>query len=146
MEAQPLADREVGGHRTVERRHIRKWRRRRCAENVAKDPYSTNHRRSPRRVRRGRQYAALPQQSPTFAVRSERHATEAAAVDVRNPVVLRQALVEKGIVRLEQIQHTAILAPNTIHKEFGLLAECLTKIVIKVGILADIRADGLEIA
>ena len=41
---QPLPDRQVGGHRPVERGHIRERRRRRCAEDVAQHPHATNHR------------------------------------------------------------------------------------------------------
>src|SRR5439155_14936838 len=102
---------------TVERGHIREWRRRRRSENVAQDPYSANHRRSPRRVGRDRQYTAVPQQSATLAVRSERHAPEAAAVDVRNPVVLCQSLVEKRVVRLDEVEHTAIFTQNAVHEQ-----------------------------
>src|SRR5262245_26161046 len=146
METQPLSNRKVGGHPTIERRHIRQWRRRRSTEKVAQDPYSPNHRRSPRRVGRDRQYAALPQQSATLAFRRERHAPEAAAIDIGNSVVLRQALVEKGGIRLEQIKHTAIRSHNAIHEEFRLLAERLTKIIVKVRILTDVRIDGRQVA
>src|SRR5439155_6658782 len=88
----------------------------------------------------------VPQQPATLAVRSERHAPEAAAIDKRNPVVLRQALVEKSVVRLEQVKRAAVLAQNAIHEEFRLLAERLTKVIIKVRIQAHIRADRLQIA
>src|SRR4030095_13135500 len=44
MGAHSLPYRQVGGHVTVERRHVRKWWRRRRTDDVAQDPHATNHR------------------------------------------------------------------------------------------------------
>src|SRR4029077_13283612 len=108
-------------------------------EDTAQDPHTTNDRRRPRRERRDRQHAALPQQAATLAIGSQGHAAEAAAVDIRNPVVPGQALIQKGVVRLDQFEHAAILVQHVAEKELGLLAERLTEIFIEVRIETLVR-------
>ena len=133
MRGQPLAHRKTGGHGAlIERRHVRERRRRRRAEEIVEDIHATNDRRRPRGVRRDREHAAVPQQATAPALGCERHAAEAAAVDVGNAVVLRETLVEKGVVRPDQIEHAAILAQHAVEKELGFLPERLAQVVIEV--------------
>ena len=88
----------------------------------------------------------MPQQASTLALGRERHAAEAAAVDIGNPVVPGQPLVEKGVVRPDQIEHAAILAHHAVEEELGLLPERLTQVVIEVREETRVRTDRLEIA
>ena len=46
--------------------------------------------------------------------------------------MLRQALVEKGVVRPDQIEHAAILAHHAVDEELGLLPKRLTEVVVEV--------------
>ena len=101
--------------------------------NTVQEPHPTNDRRCSGGVRRDGQHAALPQQAAALAIWRQGHAAKAAAVDIWNPVVLREALIEKGIVRSDQIEHAAIVSQHAVEKELGLLPERLTKIVIEVG-------------
>ena len=99
------------------------------------------HRRGPRRVRRHRQDAALAQQPAALAVLVERDAAEAAAVDVRNAVVLRQPLVDERVVGAQQIEHAAILAQDAVEEELRLLPERLPQVVVEVREQPHVRRD-----
>ena len=61
--------------------------------------------------------------SPRRASSCTGDAAEVAAVDVRDPVVLRQPLVDERIVRRQQIEHAAILADDAVEEQFGLALE-----------------------
>src|SRR5215203_4362762 len=69
-----------------QRRYGRGWGRRRYAENVIEYPFSANHRRCSRRVRRYGEYAALAEETTAHGVGIERDATETAAIYVRYAV------------------------------------------------------------
>src|SRR6185436_3564788 len=127
-------------------RHVREGRRRRRAEDTVQEPHAPKDRRCSRGVRGDGQYAALPQQAAALAVWRQADAAKAAAVDIWNPVVLREALIEKGVVRPDQIEHAAILAHHAVEKELGLLPETLTEVVIEVREETRIRADRFQIA
>src|SRR5262249_45612124 len=138
---------QAGGHGAlVERWHVREGRRRRRAEDTVQEPYPTNDRRCSGRVRGDGQDAALPQQPAAVAVRRQGHAAKAAAVDIWNPIVLGKALIEKGVVRPDQIEHAAILADYAVEKELGLLPEGLTQVVVEVREETRVRADRFQIA
>src|SRR5688572_1089189 len=78
------------------RRRRRGWH----SENVVEYPFAPDHRRCSGWIGRYGQNAALAQQPASRAVIGEGDAAEAAAVDVRNPVVLGKALVHERVVRL----------------------------------------------
>ena len=144
---QPLADRERRGDRVVlERRHVRRGRRWRRAEDVLEDPFAADHGRRAGRVGGHGQDAPLAEQAAPHAVVAELDATELAAVDVRDAVVLGQALVQERVVRLQQVEHAAILAQDVLEQEFRLLAEGLPQVVVEVGEQAQVRGDRLQVA
>src|SRR5947199_384298 len=75
-----------------------------------------------------------------------RHRPETAAVHVRNPVMLRQPFVQECIVRPEEVEHTAVLAHDTLEKEFRFLAERLAQIVIKIRKETQVRGDRFQVS
>ena len=76
----------------------------------------------------------------------ERDAAEAAAVDVRDAVVLGEPLVEERVVRLEQVEHAAVLAQDALEEQLRLLAERLPQVVVEVGEQPQVRRDRFEVA
>ena len=64
---------------------------------------------------------------------SKRDAPEAAAVDVRNAVVLGEPLVDEGVVGAQQIEHAAILAHDALEEQLGLPPEGLPQVVVEIG-------------
>ena len=82
---------------------------------------------------------------PRIAVVAELDAPEVAAVDVRDAVVLGQALVQERVVRLQQVEHAAILAHDALEQEFRLLAEGLPQVVVEVGEQAQVRGDRIQV-
>ena len=144
---QPLADRERRRDRVVlERRHVRRRRRRRRAEDVFEDPLAADHGRGAGRVRGHRQDAPLAEQAAPHAVVAELDAAEVAAVDVRDAVVLGQALVQERVVRLQQVEHAAVLAQDALEQQLRLLAEGLPQVVVEVGEQAQVRGDRIQVA
>jgi hypothetical protein len=63
-----------------------------------------------------------PSSPPSCRV-GDRHASELAAVDVANPVVPGQALVDEGVVRRHQVDDVAVLAHDALEQQFGLALE-----------------------
>ena len=67
-------------------------------------------------------------------------AAEAAAVDVRNAVVLREPLVEERVVGLQQVEHAAVLAQDALEEQLRLLPERLPQVVVEVREQPQVRA------
>ncbi len=144
---QPLANRERRRDRVVlQRRHVRRGRRRRRAEDVLEDPLAADHGRRAGRVGGHGQDTPLAEQAAPHAVVAELDASEVAAVDVRDAVVLGQALVQERVVRLQQVEHAAILAQDALEQEFRLLSEGLPQVVVEVGEQAQVRSDRIQVA
>src|SRR5206468_8975165 len=99
-----------------------------------------------RRVRCHGEDAPLPEQPAALAVgiAGERHAAELAPVDVWNAVMFRQALVEEGVIRRQQIDHAAVLAHDAFEKQLRLLPQRLPDVIVEVYIETEVRRDGLE--
>ena len=116
----------------IERRNIgRRWRRRR-AEHIVQHPFAAQHRRSAVGVGGHREDAALAQQSPR-ASSVMRHAAELAAIDVRNSVVLGQALIDEGVIGVQQIEHAVVFAHDAAEEHLGLALESLPQVVVEIG-------------
>ena len=60
--------------------------------------------------------------------------------------MLRQPLVEKGVVRPQQIEHASIFAHDAVDEELGLQAKRLTEVVVEVRIQAHVRVDRRQVA
>ena len=93
--------------RGLEPGHVRRRRRRRRAEQHFHDPLAAQHRRRAIRVRGHHQDAALAEQPAAEVVR-ELDATEAAADDAGDLVVLRQPLVDERVIRRQQVEHVRV--------------------------------------
>src|SRR5207247_3936097 len=94
---------------------------------------AANHRRGPRGIRRHRENAALAKQPAPLSVLAQRDAAEATAIDVLNAVMLRESFIQKRVIRLQQVEHAAVLAQDILNKELRFPAEGLPQIVIEVG-------------
>ena len=78
------------------------------------------------------QNCALAQQTlPRFV--GERDPPEVTAIDVWNPVVPGQRLVDEGVIGRDQIEHVAVLANDALEEEIRLALERLSEIVVKAG-------------
>ena len=129
----------------LQRRHVGRRRRRRRAEDVVEDPLAAHDRRRPLGVRRDRQNAALPEQ-PFPRLVGDRHAAEVAAVDVGDPVVPRQPLVDERVVRPQQVEHVPVLAHDAVEEQLGLALERLPQVVVEVGKLVGVRQHAPHVA
>ena len=98
------------GAALLQRRHVGRRRRRRRAEHVLEQPSC--------RAARARcgwdttspsGCCAWPSRPPRLPS-AKRHAPEVAAVDVRNPIVPGQPLVDERVVGRQQFDHAAVLA------------------------------------
>ena len=105
-----------------ERRNVRRRRWRRRSQDVFENPFAAQNGRRPVRIGRHRQNAALAEQSAPGRV-LYRDAPEVAAVDVRDAVVLREPVIDEGVVRRQQIDHVVVLAHDAVEEHFGLFAE-----------------------
>src|SRR2546423_1889203 len=80
-----------------------------------------------------------------LGIAPERHPAKAAAKDVRDAVVLRQSLVDEGVVRAHELGDAAVLAQDALHEQLGLAAEGLAEVVVEVGEQARVRGDRVEL-
>src|SRR5262249_400500 len=76
----------------------------------------------------------------------KRYPAKLRSVNARDAVMLRQPLVEKGIVRVEQIENTAILAEYALKKQFCFAAKGLTQTLVKIGKRIRVWSDGLQVS
>ena len=70
--------------------------------------------------------------SPRRASLRHRHATEVAAVHVRNPVVPRQALVDERVVGVQQVEDAAVLAHDALEEELRLRRNACAELVVEI--------------
>ena len=92
----------------------RRRRRRRCAQQVLEHPLAAQHDRGAVGIRRHGQDAALPEQAAAVRI-GQRHAAELRAVDARDTVVLRQALVDErivGVSRSSKLRSSRTMLPT----------------------------------
>src|SRR5262247_1189529 len=100
------------------------WWGRRRAENVFQDPLSAEDRRRAIRIRSHGQDAALAKQTHSGLIR-QRDTTEAASVNVRNPIMPRQPLIHERVIGIDEIEDAAVFAHDAVEKQFGLAPERL---------------------
>ena len=119
---------------------------RRRAEQAVQYPGATQHGRRAIGIRGQHQDGALAQQAVARLV-VERHATEVAALDRLDAVVHRQALVEEGVVRGQQLEHAAIAAQHAVDEQPQFLLEHRAGIqqAARVGELASVRSDLVQL-
>src|SRR6185436_7943634 len=106
-----------------QRRHVWRRLRWRSAENVFQYPFAARDRRGACGQRSHGQNAALSKQAAPGIVGSERDAPELVAIDIRNAVVLREAIVDERVVRGQQIDDAAIFANDALKEQFRFAPE-----------------------
>src|SRR5688572_27992197 len=149
MSRQTLANGKVGRNRVVdERRHVREQRRRRRSKEIVENPLAPNYRRGPRRIGGHRQDAAVPQQPAPLPLKliRKRDLAEMAAVNVRNSVMLREALVHERVVGAKQVSEAAVFAQDALDEKFRLLSEGLPEVVVEVRETSQVGRRRFEIA
>ena len=87
----------------------------------------------------------MPQQ-PVSAVVVELDPTKVAAIDMGNPVVLRQPLVHERVVGRQQLGDTAVTAQDAVNEQLGLAPKRLSQVLVKAGEEPDIRLLRIDIA
>ena len=117
--------------------HVGRRKRRAHAEELLQYPFAARNRRSPVGDRGHRQHASLAQQTEPVLIR-QRYTPEAVSLDIGNPIVLRQTLVDEGIVCGQQIDHAAIFADDAVEEQFRLTAHGLQKIIVGIRIKVDV--------
>src|SRR5882762_577593 len=115
----------------LERPGVRRRRWRRRAQHVVEDPLAAADDGGSIGEGGQREEAALPQQAATVLV-GNRHAAEMAAVNVRNPVVFGQALVDERVVGSQKIEQAAVLAQHTLKEELRLAPEIPSQVLPEV--------------
>ena len=80
------------------------------------------------------------------AVVAEFHPAEAAAVDVRDPVVLGQPLVEERVVGPHEIERAPVLPQDAADEQFRLAAHGLPEVVVEVREQPLVGGDPVEVA
>src|SRR3954453_23998967 len=92
-----------------------------------------------------RQNAALSEQAlPCFIL--NRHAPEAAAVNIGYPVMSRQPLIDERIIRRHQIENAAVFPQNTLEQQLRLAAESLAQIIVEIREFIRVRLHVPQIA
>ena len=76
----------------------------------------------------------------------DRDAAELVAVNALDPVVLGQALIDEGVIRVQQIDDAAILAQLAFDQQLGFLLERLAQVLVEVGKGRRIRLYRWDIA
>src|SRR5207237_7718180 len=108
--------------------------------------FATENWRGPRGQSRERQDTAVAEQAEAVWIR-QLNLTEALAIDARNPVMLRQPLVDERVLGAQQLQRAAVVAQDVAEKQLGLAAEALANVVVEIREHQQVGCDlCLEIA
>src|SRR4029453_1791 len=101
--------------------------------------------RRPVRIRSHREDTALAEQSLTAFVRYC-DATEFAAGDTGDTGVASQPLVQKRIVRAQEVQNAAVLMQHALKEKFSFLGERHAEVFVKIGKRCGVGQYRLDIA
>ena len=71
-------------------------------------------------------------QEPASRVVGEGDAPEMIAVDVRDPVVACETLIDERVVGVQQIQDAPILAQRAVQEQFRLLLKRIAQVLVEV--------------
>ena len=118
---------------------------RRRGQDIFQQPLAADGGRSARGVRGDGQHAGLAQQ-PKAVLIGEFYAPEVASIDTGNSIMARQLLVEKGLIRRQQVEDAVVLFQLRVEKQLRLGDERGTEIVVKPGKLGAIRIEQPYIA
>ena len=71
------------------------------------------------------------------------HPPELRTINIRNPVVLRQPLIDEGVIRRQQIQDAAVLMDHAAEEQFDLALECRPQVIVEIRKQIHLRIAGL---
>ena len=132
-----------GGFRILERRHVRRRRRRGSAEQHLQHPLATLHRRRPVRDRGEQKNAPLGQEAA--ARLGQQRASELRAGDVGQPVMPREPLVHEGVVGGDEVKDAAILADDAVEEELGFADERFGERAVPVRVEQPVGPDLVDV-
>src|SRR3569623_808215 len=92
----------------LQRRHIRRWRRRRGYEQILQNPFAALHYRRSIWIGGYRQEASLAQQSAPVHV-LQHNFPERRTVNIRHTVEIGKSFIQERVVGSQQIEHAAIV-------------------------------------
>ena len=144
----PLANRAqatpfgLGG--LVERRDVGRGRRGRRPEQDLHHPFPAQDRRGALRFRGEREHAGMPKNAAAPVV-GIRHAPHLSAHDPGNAVMPGEPLVDKRVVRREEIGHGAVIAKDLAEERLGFAAHRRLQLLVEIGIEAHIGIDLVEV-
>ena len=102
-------------HSRWKRRNVRRRIRRLHAENIRHDPLPASDRRGSIGLRCGNEKSTLAYQALSHIhVGTERDPAELASVNIRDAVVLGQSLIDKRIIRNQQLGDGTIFSNDVI--------------------------------
>ncbi len=76
---------------------------------------------------------------------SDGHAAEAVAHDVGDAVVLRQPLIDKGVIGGEKFRHGAVFAHHVIEEQLGFAAHGIGERAVEIGEEEEIGIDAIQV-
>ncbi len=118
---------------------------RRRGQDIFQQPLAADGGRSARGVGSDGEHAGLAQQAKAVFI-GELYAPEVAAVDAGDAVMARQLLIEKCLVRRQQVDDAVVLFQLSVEKQLGLGDERGAEIVVEPGKLGAVRIQQPDIA
>ena len=142
---QTHAQRRILVHiRLLERRHIGGRRRRRRAEDLLQHPLAAHHGRSPRRHRGRQQHTPLPQHPAAWRTRRQLHALQLLPLHRRQAVQLRETLIHKREIRIQQFIDAPVLAHDRLEEHPRLLLHRIAQLAAELREFPRIDLDLIQ--
>src|SRR5215831_5919659 len=101
----------------------RRRHRRGRSQHVFKNPAAASYGRRSRSYRADGEESALSEDPPAWAGGIERYSPEIAAMNVRYSIVIREALVHKRVVGVEECHDAPVFADDAVEEHFRFSAE-----------------------
>ena len=138
--------RSVGRVFRRQRRDVGRRRRRGRGEQIVEHVLAAQHGRGACRVGSDRQDAALAEQPAAPAVRPKLDAAEVAALNVRDPVVLGEPLVDERVLGRQELEHAAAAAKHAVDEQLRLALERRAQRDVVVGKEKDVGVFHRDVA
>ena len=88
----------------------------------------------------------MSQQPPARTPLGQRHATEMAAGDLRDAVMLGQRFVQERIVRRQELQDAAVLPQDAVQEQLGFTHERGAHTLVEIAEQVHVRFLGFDVA
>ena len=146
MRRQLLADGGRAARVRLQAGDVGRRRGRRLAEQVRQHEIAARHGRSSGAVGGDLENARLRQQTAAHAACRQRRFAHLLAAHAGYSVVLGQAAVEEGEVRVEQVAHAEIFREQLLQEQLGFRHHRLPQTLVVLGIQPRIRGGGVYFA